>query len=288
MRVRARFATIVRVTPVLYAAALLASGCAREPSGLEIQEGSEVSVESKDGKTVSGKLADVQDEDVVVETPDGKTARIPREEIKSLRAVPADPPSEPEGAAATSERPEAPPVPEYREVQVPAGTALSIELGSTVGSATSRIEDRVRGTLRRAITVDGVEVIPAGATLAGTVTQAERSGRVKGRARVAFRFSEMNLPGEAEPLAISTAPIAREAAGTKKEDAAKIGAGAAAGAVIGAIAGGGDGAAKGAAIGGGAGTGVVLATRGKEVSLAAGTTVSTKLLEAVVVRVQLE
>ncbi len=55
---------------------------------------------------------------------------------------------------------------------------------------------------------------------------------------------------------------------TKKQDAAKIGGGAAGGAVIGAILGGGGGAAKGAAIGGAGGTGVVLATRGKEVQRA--------------------
>jgi hypothetical protein len=57
--------------------------------------------------------------------------------------------------------------------------------------------------------------------------------------------------------------------------------------VIGGILGGGDGAAKGAAIGGGAGTGVVLSTRGKEVTLPAGTLVSAKLLEPVAIRVRL-
>lgn len=284
MRSRIRFVTISSAMAALAAVAILASGCSREPSGLEIQEGSEVSIERKDGKTVSGKLADVRDEEVVVESRDGQTTRIPREQIKSLSAVPAAP--KPAASEAQAETPKAPPVPEYREIVVPAGTALSIELASTVGSATSQVEDPVRGRLRRAITIDGVEVIPAGATFSGTVTAAERSGRVKGRARVAFRFSRLELPGDAEPLAISTAPIVREAESTKKEDAIKIGAGAAAGAVIGAIAGGGDGAAKGAAIGGGAGTGVVLATRGKEVTIPAGTTVSTKLADDVVVRVR--
>jgi hypothetical protein len=279
------YINVRRLAPVLAAAALLVAGCSREPAGLEIEEGSEVSVESKDGTTVSGKLADVRDGEVVVETPAGETRRIPREEIKSLRAMAPDPP--PASSAAEGTSAAAPALPEYREVQVPAGTSLSIELGSAVGSATSQVEDPVRGTLRRAITVDGVEVIPAGAAVAGVVTEAERSARVKGRARVAFRFSRVELPGDAEALEIATAPVRREAAATKKDDAMKIGAGATAGAVIGAIAGGGDGAAKGAAIGGGAGTGVVLATRGKEVTVPAGTAVSTKLLEPVVVRVRI-
>ena len=287
MTLRVQFAPIARLASALIAAALLASGCSREPAGLEIEEGSEVSVESRDGTTVSGTLAEVEADEVVVQTPDGESTRIPRGEIRSLRAVTPDPPpaeqSERAGPAVDS-----PPVPEYREVEIPAGTALSIELASAVGSATSQVEDQVRGTLRRGISIDGVEAVPAGASVVGTVTQAEFSARVKGRARVAFRFSRLDVPGDAEPLSIRTAPIAREAQATKKEDAAKIGGGAAAGAVIGAIVGGGDGAAKGAAIGGGAGTGVVLATRGKEVMIPAGTNVSTKLLEPVVVRVRVK
>jgi hypothetical protein len=57
--------------------------------------------------------------------------------------------------------------------------------------------------------------------------------------------------------------------------------------VIGGIVGGGSGAAKGAAIGGAAGTGAVLATRGDEVRLAAGTPVSVKLTAPLTVRVPL-
>ena len=60
---------------------------------------------------------------------------------------------------------------------------------------------------------------------------------------------------------IETKPMSWVAESTKKEDAVKIGAGAAAGAVIGAITGGKKGAAIGSAIGAGGGTAVVLATR---------------------------
>jgi hypothetical protein len=49
--------------------------------------------------------------------------------------------------------------------------------------------------------------------------------------------------------------------------------------------GGGSGAAKGAAIGGGAGTGAVLATRGDEVRLPAGTPLSVTLAAPLTVRV---
>jgi len=178
----------------------------------------------------------------------------------------------------------APPAPVYREVTIPSGTRLSIEVRTSVASDTSQVEDRVAGVLLRAVAVDGAEVLPAGTALRGAVTDAQRSARVKGRARLAVRFTSLTF--DDEELRVTSAPIVREAEGTKKEDAAKIGIGAGAGAVIGAIAGGRKGAVTGGAIGAGAGTGVVLATRGDEVSIPSGTTVTTTLSAPLVVRVR--
>jgi hypothetical protein len=176
--------------------------------------------------------------------------------------------------------------PEFREVTIPEGTTLRVELHTTVSSEKSEIEDAVRGTLRTGVSVDGTEVLPAGTPLAGTVTIAERSARVKGRARVGFRFTHVDPSDDGERIAIRTNTYIVQAQATKKQDAAKIGGGAVGGAIVGGLLGGGDGAAKGAAIGGAAGTGVVLATRGKEVTLPAGTPVSVKLAAPVMVRVR--
>ena len=181
---------------------------------------------------------------------------------------------------------EADPEPAVREVTLPAGTVLPLTLRTSVGSATSNIEDQVRATLRSALRADGVEALPAGTAVVGHVTSAQRSARVKGRASVAFRFTRLDLPGEGGLTNIRTGTVSRTAEGTKKQDAAKIGGGAVGGAIIGGILGGGDGAAKGAAIGGAGGTGVVLATRGKEVSLAAGTPLSVKLTQPLTLRVR--
>jgi hypothetical protein len=174
-------------------------------------------------------------------------------------------------------------VPEYRDVTIPAGTVLPVELRTSVNSASSQVEDPVRGTLRQAVVIDGHEVLPAGSALRGVVTDVQRSGRVKGRAHVSLRFN--SIDARDEQLEVRTAAIGRTAPATKKEDATKIGVGAGAGAVIGGIVGGGGGAAKGAAIGGAGGTGVVLATRGKEVSIPAGASLSVKLAEPITVRV---
>jgi hypothetical protein len=175
--------------------------------------------------------------------------------------------------------------PEFREVTIPAGTTLPLTLRTAVASDTSSVEDQVRATLRRPITVEGVQALPEGTAFIGHVTEAARSARVKGRARIAFRFTRADLPGDGDQLDVRTGTVAREAEATKKRDAATIGGGAVGGAIVGGIIGGGDGAAKGAAIGGGAGTAAVLATRGKEVRLPAGTAVSVKLTAPVTVRV---
>lgn len=175
-------------------------------------------------------------------------------------------------------------IPQYREVTIPAGTTLRLELTSGVASDTSKVEDAVRAELRQPVTIDGREVLPVGSDVSGHVTAVERSARVKGRARVAFRFNSVSVGGD--NYEINTASIARQAEATKGEDATKIGIGAGAGAVIGGLLGGGDGAAKGAAIGGAGGTGVVLATRGKEVRLGPGASVNARLTSPLVVRVK--
>ena len=175
-------------------------------------------------------------------------------------------------------------LPTYREITLPAGTTLPLELKTAVGSDTSSVEDTVRASLRRAITIDGRQVLPAGTEVVGAVTNAQKSGRVKGRAQVAFRFTSLTHGGDRYD--IRTEAISRRAEATKGEDATKIAVGAGAGAALGAILGGGSGAAKGAAIGGAGGTGVVLATKGKEVHLGPGADVNTKLTAPLTVRVK--
>ena len=174
--------------------------------------------------------------------------------------------------------------PDLREITIPAGTTLRLKLQSAVASDTSHVEDTVRAELRQAVAVDGTPVLPAGTEVVGTVTDVKRSGRVKGRALVAYRFD--SLRAEGERYDIKTAQLSHQAAATKGQDAKKIGIGAGAGAALGAILGGGGGAAKGAAIGGAGGTGVVLATRGREVHLAPGVEVTTRLTAPLTVRVK--
>lgn len=189
-------------------------------------------------------------------------------------------------AQAAAPRPVAPAKPRFREVTAPVGTELPLELTTAVSSETAQIESPVTARLRRAVVVDGLTVFPAGTVFHGSVTEVERAGRVKGRSHLAFRFTEVTIDEQRDRVATNSVSFEGEA--TKSEDATKVGAGAGIGAVIGGIVGGGKGAAKGAVIGGAAGAGTVLATRGRDVELAAGSEVNATLASPYGVRVELE
>jgi hypothetical protein len=297
----------VSVAAILTLAASVA--CSDGRPALEVKPGSTVTLQKKDGVTVSGRLVEVKPEHLVVETRTGRL-EVRRADVTTLKTDSTmtlndagAPAVQPVGSTGRDVGPAVVPaasaapaadidparsaesLPASREVTLPAGTMLPVELTTRVGSDTSNIEDAVRGTLRRPVVVDGVQAFPAGTVVIGHVTAADRSARVKGRARIAFRFTTIDPPGDAQRLTMRTDTVARLAPATKKQDAAKIGGSAAGGAIIGGILGGGDGAAKGAAIGGAAGTGVVLSTRGKEVTVPAGTSISVKLAAPLTVRV---
>src|SRR5439155_1582494 len=122
-----------------------------------------------------------------------------------------------------------------REVTIPAGTRLPIVLDTPVSSASSRVEQSVQAHLSRPIVVRGRSVLPQGSRVSGVVTDATRSGRVKGLAHLALRFDTLIPRGDDERYRIQTAAIGRTAEATKKKDAAEIGIPAAGGALIGAL-----------------------------------------------------
>jgi len=168
-------------------------------------------------------------------------------------------------------------------VSIPAETIMMITLTTPLASNTSKVEDQVKGTLTKPLVVSGTTVVPAGAEVFGAVTDVKQSGRVKGKASITFRFNRLSARNESHR--IQTAPIAIEAGSSTKSDAKKGAVGAGAGAIVGGIAGGGGGAAIGGIVGG---AGTVLATKGKEVELPAGTMVSTRFLESLKVLVPIE
>ena len=176
--------------------------------------------------------------------------------------------------------------PRFHEVTVGAGTALPLTLESAVASDVNHMEDRVRARFSRSLVIDNTEVIPRGSRIEGVVSDAQRSGKVKGRARLVIRFTTLVVHDT--PYDITTTSLTRVAPGTKKKDAEQIGIPAAGGAIVGGLIGGKKGAGIGALVGGGAGTGYVLATPGKEVRLGSGARLSVRLARPLTIRVPVD
>jgi hypothetical protein len=237
------------------------------------------------GPSPNQSTAHHQDDSAVVQR-DTRPQSVPVAPRPAARPAPSAGPAATGAPAArnAAPAPASPPAARWREVTLPAGTAMPLELMTALSSETAKVETPVRARVRSAIQSDGIVVIPAGTILTGTVVDVERPGRVQGRARLAIRFDEAELDGARED--VRTNPITFEGEQTKGEDATKIAGGAVGGAIIGGILGGGDGAAKGAAIGGAAGTGAVLATRGRDVTLAAGTDIAATLASPVTIRAE--
>ena len=104
----------------------------------------------------------------------------------------------------------------WREVTLPAGTTLPVVLETSVGSDISRVEQPVRAHLARAVIINGVTAVPSGSIVNGVVTDARRSGKVKGRAHVSFRFHTVTPRGDSEAYRMQTRLIGRTAPATKR------------------------------------------------------------------------
>jgi hypothetical protein len=219
--------------------------------------------------------------------PGSAAASRPAAASSTPAATPAGAPAATPAAAAPAPapahtEPPPPPPPTFREVTIPAGTSLSVKVLNNLASNTSKVEDAVKGSIAKSVVVDGATALPVGTQVLGSVTEAAESGRVKGRASIAFRFDRVVVDGET--LRIRTASVQREAAKDTKSDVKKGGLGAGVGAIVGGVIGGGKGAAIGAVAGG---TGTVLATKGGEVEVPSGTVVDVLVQDPITLRVQL-
>jgi outer membrane lipoprotein SlyB len=148
------------------------------------------------------------------------------------------------------------------------GTVLPVQLETSLSSATSHEGDLIVARLSEDVKAGEKVVLKEGTEVRGRVVAAVPSGRVKGRARLAIDFDRILAGGKEREASLRAIDIT--APSGKGKDAKVIGGSAGVGLIIGAIADGGKGAAIGTAVGAAAGTGAVLATRGKQVQLPAG------------------
>ncbi|MGE5198937.1 MAG: hypothetical protein ACM3H9_04800 [Rhodospirillaceae bacterium] len=166
-----------------------------------------------------------------------------------------------------------------RPNEIPAGTELDVRLETPLNSETAKLEDRFTASTIADLYNGEVLLIPAGSPVRGIVTGVAKAGRVERTGKLTLSFDRVTVKGQAYPIhGVVTQALQ---SGGYREDAGKIAAGAGVGAILGGILGGFKGAMAGVLIGGG---GVVAATEGEDVNLAAGTVLRVRLDSPLTIR----
>lgn len=152
---------------------------------------------------------------------------------------------------AAAVKPEPPPAAAQETAQVPAGTLLSVELVDPVSSAKNAAGDSFRARVLDGVYSKGRLAVPPGTTVRGSVTEAKKSGRLAGQARLSLTLGSLDVEGSTVTLVSdSLSYLGDPHAG--KNIGSMLG-GALQGAVMGVLFGGGNGAMIGAGAGAGAG-----------------------------------
>jgi len=190
--------------------------------------------------------------------------------------------------------------PASRQIVVPAGTQVLLNLKSPIDTKSAKVGDGVYCQTSFPVTQENSAVITAGTYVKGVIAEVRRAGRIKGRAEILFHFNTMifpngytvDLPGSlgnepgAQNHSVSDKEGTIQANGQKGKDAGTVAKTGATGAVIGTVA---SGSAKGAGIGGLAGAaiglGQVLLTRGQDVRIDQGTALEMVLQRSLTVDV---
>jgi hypothetical protein len=168
-------------------------------------------------------------------------------------------------------------LPATGELNVPDGTEMAVRLETDLSSRTARREDRIEGTLAEAVRVDGRVAIPAGTRVRGFVQEAEPANRPSHGGRMTLAFDQLLMPNGRRVDIRSTVASIEEEGFNKKQ----AGLGAVLGGILGGVLDGKKGALIGVLVGGG---GAVVASKGDDVELPAGTVVNLRLERPVAVR----
>lgn len=139
--------------------------------------------------------------------------------IKMDRGLPwLDEPQAPLPASPVAARPQKPkpkpdpkPAATTQDFQIAAGSVVAITLRTTVGSATSATGDQVDAELAESVIRDGMELIPAGSTMRGSVIDAMRASREALRGRIAIAFFVIEHVRTGSRAAIKSRPIVVDA-----------------------------------------------------------------------------
>lgn len=180
---------------------------------------------------------------------------------------------------------------------VPAGTVLNCKLSNSLSTATNSRGQTFAATLAEPVVVNGVAVIPAGATLSGRIADLVQAGHIKGTGKMLLVPETLALPSgdtfslDAVLLYLNGAPGASIANAegviqgprARLRELKEVGIGAGGGGLLGAAIGGVHGAVVGGVIGGTAGLVYSFRHRGPALTLPRGAGLQFELTRKLVI-----
>lgn len=229
--------------------------------------------------TVELELADVPEAPVMEEALPAPARPAPAPVRPAPRPQPAPQPRP--SAPAPAPAPAQPAPPRTVTLPVPSGTTLALVMNQELSTRSATSGQSFTARLADAVyAADGTTLIPAGASVRGRVTGAHTSERAGQEASISLAFESVSFEGRSYSIdaTVVDVPVRRVTRDSKREQAAKIGAGAAAGAVLGQVIGKNTkSTVAGAAIGAAAGTAVAMGTADVDAVIPSGARVVIRL-----------
>jgi hypothetical protein len=169
------------------------------------------------------------------------------------------------------------------DVNIAAGTNLTIRINQHISVKTSRAGDRFDGEVVEPVVGDNDRVvIPKGAPVSGVVVASHRRGHFKGSSILELRLTYLTLNGTR--YALDTKDLTKTKKGKGKRSAAFIGGGTGLGMLVGGVATGGVGLLVGGLVGAGGGTALGGLTGNRDIEIPAESIVRFKLADNLVVQ----
>ena len=169
------------------------------------------------------------------------------------------------------------------DINIAAGTNLTIRINQHISVKTSHAGDRFTGEVVEPVVGQNDRVvIPKGAPVSGVVVESHRRGHFKGSSILELRLTYLTLGGSR--YALDTSNLTQTKKGKGKRSAAMIGGGAGLGMLVGGVATGGVGLLVGGLVGGGGGTLLSGLTGNRDIEIPAESIVRFKLADNLVVQ----
>jgi hypothetical protein len=190
---------------------------------------------------------------------------------------------QPVAGTAAAPAPGAAPIVRPADVNIAAGTNLTIRINQHISVKTSHAGDRFSGEVVDPVVGENNQVvIPKGSPVSGVVVASHRRGHFKGSSILELRLTYLTLNGTR--YALDTSDLTQTKKGKGKRSAAFIGGGTGLGMLVGGVATGGVGLLVGGLVGAGGGTALGGLTGNRDIEIPAESIVRFKLADNLVVQ----